>query len=126
MKKRLRRSLKAVAAWCKAHRHEPVKEQQAALNAKLRGHYQYYGRVANYHSVWKFYRGVQGIWKKWVNRRTRGATLTWEKYNRLLARYPLVLPRIVHQWPSRAVSSEREPPLLGETRGPFLLRADRN
>ena len=39
--KRLRRGLKAIADWCKQHRHEPVNEQQKTLNAKLRGHYQY-------------------------------------------------------------------------------------
>ena len=44
MKKRLRRSFKAVAEWCRTHRHDAVDKQQAILNAKLRGHYQYYGR----------------------------------------------------------------------------------
>ncbi len=43
MKKRLRRGLTAVAEWCQENRHEPVEEQQKTLNAKLRGHYQYYG-----------------------------------------------------------------------------------
>src|SRR5215471_11558969 len=42
--KRLGRGLKAVWQWCKQHRHDPVSEQQKTLNAKLRGHYQYYGR----------------------------------------------------------------------------------
>jgi hypothetical protein len=44
IRKRLRRSVKAVAQWCQQHRHDPVEDQAAALNAKLRGHYQYYGR----------------------------------------------------------------------------------
>jgi hypothetical protein len=44
MRKRLRRSLKAVTAWCREHRHDPVDAQHQALNRKLRGHYQYYGR----------------------------------------------------------------------------------
>jgi RNA-directed DNA polymerase len=100
MKKRLKRSLKAVAQWCRIHRHDPVQEQQATLNAKLRGHYQYYGRASNYRSLWQFYRGVQGIWRKWLNRRTRGTTLSWEKYLYLLQRHPLMLPRIVHTWVS--------------------------
>jgi hypothetical protein len=34
----------------------PVNKQQATLNAKLRGHYQYYGRPTNYRSLWKFHR----------------------------------------------------------------------
>lgn len=49
--KRLRRGLKAVADWCQQHRHDPVEEQQKTLNAKLRGHYQYYGRPTNYRSI---------------------------------------------------------------------------
>ena len=33
---RLRRSVKAAAQWCRQHRHDPVENQAAALNAKLR------------------------------------------------------------------------------------------
>jgi RNA-directed DNA polymerase len=100
MKKRLKRSLKAVAQWCQIHRHDPVKEQQATLNAMLRGHYQYYGRASNYRSLWQFYREVVGIWRKWLTRRTRGTPLSWAKYQLLLQRHPLTMPRIVHTWVS--------------------------
>jgi hypothetical protein len=72
MKKRLRRSLKRVAEWCRTHRHYPADWQQATLNAKLRGHYQYYGRPTNYRSLWQFYRGARQVWKKWLSRRTNG------------------------------------------------------
>ena len=47
MRKRLSRSLAAVAEWCQRHRHAPVDEQQKTLNTKLRGHYQHYGRPAD-------------------------------------------------------------------------------
>ena len=79
MKKRLRRSLKAVSEWCRRHRHDDVAEQHRTLNAKIRGHYQYYGRPTNYRSLWRFFRAVRCIWKKWLNRRTRGRTLTWAR-----------------------------------------------
>lgn len=102
MKKRLRRSLKAVAAWCREHRHDAVAEQHQTLTAKLRGHYQYYGRPTNYRRLWQFHRGVRGIWKKWLNRRTRGKTLTWARYAQLLHRYPLAPPRIVRPWAGSA------------------------
>src|SRR6516225_9683981 len=59
--KRLRRGLTAVAEWCQQHRHDPVSVQQKTLNAKLRGHYQYYGRPTNYRSL-------------------RGRLLTWERF----------------------------------------------
>lgn len=102
MKKRLGRALKAVATWCCEHRHDDVEKQQAALNAKLRGHYQYYGRPTNYRSLRQFYRGVRRIWKKWLNRRTRGKTLSWEVYEQLLRRHPLQRPRITHPWAGMA------------------------
>ena len=102
MKKRLRRSLKAVSEWCRRRRHDDVAEQQRVLNAKLRGHYQYYGRPTNYHSLWQFSRTVRCIWKKWLNRRTRGRTFTWGAYNHLLDRYPLAIPRITRAWAGAA------------------------
>ena len=102
MKKRLRRSLSAVAEWCRRHRHDDVAEQNKTLNAKMRGHYQYYGRPTNYRSLWQFYRSVRGLWKKWLNRRTRGRTLTWERYAQLLHRHPLARPRIARPWTGTA------------------------
>jgi len=98
MAKRLRRSLKQTSQWCQDHRHDLVEEQADALNRKLRGHYQYYGRSTNYRSLWRFYRVVRRLWWKWLNRRTRGKTLTWAKYAQLLLRHPLLLPHITHPW----------------------------
>jgi group II intron reverse transcriptase/maturase len=98
MKKRLRRALKAIAVWCREYRHAPVEMQQHKLNAKLRGHYQYYGRPTNYRSLWQFYVGVRSLWHLWLNRRTRGKSLSWHRYNCLLQRYPLLRPRITHAW----------------------------
>ena len=92
--KRLRRGLKEIARWCKQHRHDPVSEQQKTLNAKLRGHYQYYGRRTNYGSINRFYRQVCRIWWTWLNRRTRGKMLTWDKFNVILRQYPLSTPWI--------------------------------
>jgi len=100
IRKRLRRSVKAVAQWCQQHRHDPVEHQAAALNAKLRGHYQYYGRPTNFRSLWKFYRLVRRLWHKWLTRRTRGKRLTWDTFQQLLNRHPLLAPRICHAWAS--------------------------
>ena len=96
--KRLRRGLKAIADWSKQYRHKPVDEQQKTLNAKLRGHYQYYGRPTNYHSIRQFYRRVCRIWREWLSRRTRGQPLTWDRYSVILRQHPLLLPRITHAW----------------------------
>lgn len=98
MRKRLRRSLKRASAWCQRHRHDPLAEQRRVLNAILRGHYQYYGRPTNFHSLWKFYRGVRQAWRKWLNRRTRGRSLPWRVYGELLNAYPLQRPYIAQPW----------------------------
>jgi group II intron reverse transcriptase/maturase len=96
--KRLRRGIKAIDDWCKQHRHDPVSEQQKTLNAKLRGHYQYYGRSSNFRGLRQFYRRVCRIWRTWLSRRTRGKLLTWERYTEILKQYPLEQPRITHSW----------------------------
>jgi len=70
--------------------------QQKILNAKLRGHYQYYGRPTNYRSIWQFYQEVRHIWRKWLSRRTRGNGMTVETFVGLLRKLPLLLPRILH------------------------------
>ena len=98
MKKRFRRGLKAIAEWCQENRHLPVEKQQKTLNAKLRGHYQYYGRPTNYRSIGRFFREVLHTWHKWLSRRTRGNGMTWEKYAAILRKHPLLLPRIRHSW----------------------------
>ena len=98
IRKRLRRGLQAITDWCREHRHDPVNEQQNTLNAKLRGHYQYYGRPTNYRSIRQFYGRVRRIWRQWLSRRTRGRWLTWDRYQAILRHHPLLLPRITHSW----------------------------
>lgn len=53
-----------------------------------------YGRATNFRPLQQFYRGVRRLWHKWLNRGTRGKTLTWKAYEQLLDRYPLLPPRI--------------------------------
>ena len=98
MKKRLRRAIKATAAWCQDHRHHELARQWTILAAKLRGHYQYYGRPTNFQSLWQFYRVVYRLWYKWLNRRSRGKTLKWKDYARILDHYPLPRPKIPRVW----------------------------
>ncbi len=73
-------------------------KQLKTLNAKLRGHYQYYGRPTNSRSLWQFYRAVCKIWRKWLSRRTREKAMTWEKYTEFLRHHPLLLPWITRSW----------------------------
>ena len=75
-----------------------VDVQQKALNRKLRGHYQYFGRSTNFRRLLEFYDRVRRIWHKWLNRRTRGNHLSWLAYLRLLRRHPLLRPRLSRPW----------------------------
>lgn len=95
-KSRFGRALKAVAHWCKWNRHMPIREQHKALQLKLRGHYNYYGITGNIYALRSFWYEVHKVWRKWLNRRTRGNAMLWEKLNLLLLRYPLPSPRVVH------------------------------
>ena len=95
-KSRLSRSLKRVALWCKRNRHLALQVQFECLQKKLRGHYAYYGITGNMRSLENFQHQVRRVWKKWLNRRSRKRSMTWEKFMRVLERYPLSQPKIVH------------------------------
>lgn len=93
---RLSRSLRAINGWCRAHRHWSLSAQQATLSKKVQGHYAYYGLTGNYRLLAAFYEGVQRRWRRWLGRRSQRGRLSWEAYVRLLARYPLPRPVVVH------------------------------
>ncbi len=94
--KRLSRAIRSIADWCRWNRHRPVCQQHHTLSQKVRGHYAYYGITANGRSLANFLDAVQRCWRKWLNRRDRQRTMDWDKFNRLLKRYPLPPVRIVH------------------------------
>jgi len=94
---RLRRALLAVADWCRSHRHQPVKEQQAALKRKLDGHYNYFGVNGNLRELTTLLWWSERIWRKWLNRRSQRARMTWARFKELLRVFPLPRPRITVQ-----------------------------
>jgi RNA-directed DNA polymerase len=93
-KDRFRRSITSVKQWCRANRHRPIGEQHRTLSAKLRGHLQYFGIAGNSRAISSFAFRVVRTWRKWLNRRSQKANMTWERMKRLLQRYPLPLPRL--------------------------------
>ena len=98
---RLRRAIQAVAEWCRKHRHRPLKEQHAALERRLVGHFNYFGVNGNSRSLERLVRQAERLWFKWLRRRGQRRPLSWERYRRLLARYSLPKPRItVRIWAS--------------------------
>jgi RNA-directed DNA polymerase len=96
--KRLTRAVRSIAQWCRKCRHWPVPEQHAKLCQKVRGHYAYYGVTNNARSLRGFLMAVQRAWRKWLDRRNNRREMVWERFTRLLQRYPLPQPRIVHSY----------------------------
>jgi len=93
-KEKLRKSLANFKEWCKANRNLRIRELIAKLNKKLRGYYEYYGIIGNSSSLKKFYRNVERILKKWLNRRSQRKSYTWKGYKLMLKYYPLLEPKI--------------------------------
>ena len=95
--KRLSRAVRSIAEWCRANRHHPIIEQHAKLIQKVRGHYAYYGITGNARAL-HWFLAVSRAWRKWLNRRDRCRVMLWSRFTRLLKRYPLPWPKIVHSY----------------------------
>jgi hypothetical protein len=96
--KRLARSLKAIADWCRKHREIPRREQHKELSRKLQGHYTYYGISLNYRSIAEFSQEVKRIWYKWLARLSAQRDLRRTQVYDYLRNYPLPAPRFVHSY----------------------------
>jgi group II intron reverse transcriptase/maturase len=91
---RFRRALKRIADWCRRYRHEPVRDQWAALKRMLLGHFAYFGITGNFRALSNLRHHVVAVWRKWLSRRSQRARISWQEMLRLLDSYPLPKPRI--------------------------------
>lgn len=91
---RLRRAVNAAVEWCRSHRHDPMKEQHAALTRTLNGHYNYFGVNGNVNALVRLHFAVERAWRKWLDRRSQRARMGWERFKQLLARFPLPRPQV--------------------------------
>jgi RNA-directed DNA polymerase len=96
-KDRFSRTLRRIAEWCRTHRHDDVEGQHQGLARKLNGHYAYFGVTSNYAALGRLVHEVAAIWRKWLSRRSQRGRLDWAAMHRLLERFPLPRPRIVHR-----------------------------
>jgi RNA-directed DNA polymerase len=101
---RMSRAHKRMNLFCRNHRHFPVSDQHSLIVKKLRGHYAYYGITGNTRGISSFWQATVRIWRKWLGRRSHNSGMNWQQFTRLLGRYPLPVPRIVHRLPARAAS----------------------
>ncbi len=101
---RLSRAIKRVSEWCKRNRHSKIADQHRYLSAMLLGHYSYYGITGNGRALSVFEDRVTWHWQYWLRRRSQRRRLSWPRFLRLLKRYALPPPRVVHSVYRRAVN----------------------
>ncbi len=94
-KKKLRSKIKAMKEWIKANRTLPLELLFKTVNAKLRGHYQYYGVTDNIKEVENFLHRTKWLLFIWLNRRSQKKSYTLDSFfNGLLRTFPLLKPSI--------------------------------
>ncbi len=94
--KRLSLYLRGLWKWCKKNRHLPLKVQHLKLHQKLRGYYQYFGVRGNYYALRVVFKYAEKSWRFWLSRRSHKGYISWEKFATIRAKFPLPIPRIVH------------------------------
>lgn len=62
------------------------------LNAKLRGHYQYYGVNDNWPMLMAYRNKVRLMAKRHLSRRSEGSYVSWDKFNLRSVLHPLASP----------------------------------
>lgn len=92
---RLRRSIAAIADYCRRHRHQPVKVQHESLKRRIQGHFNYFGVNGNTARLGNLVEEAKRLWFKWLRRRSQRSRLTWERFEELLKRFPLPTPRVM-------------------------------
>ena len=94
-RKKLQAACQRIKEWIKQHRHLVGQEFFQRLNARLRGHYNYYGVRGNSRALNRFYRWAIDCTYKWLNRRGgKRKSWTWEQFNQILDRVKIARPRI--------------------------------
>ena len=93
--KRITAKLNLFKEWIRSNRTLPTSEIMETVANKLRGHYAYYGVTGNSQSIGCYFCQVKRLLFKWMGRRGKRDSLSFEKFNLLLERFPLPFPRIV-------------------------------
>ena len=97
-KERIARSLKKFNQQCRRMMHWPLTAQHDLLGQMLKGHYAYFGITGNLRRLKRLHRLVTQMWRKWLSRRSWKSTLTWQRFERVLERFTLPVPRIIHRY----------------------------
>ena len=90
--KKLRMKLREMRLWFHHQLSTPVGEMWQVLNAKLRGHYQYYGVNDNWPLLMAFRSKVRHMAKRHLSRRSQNSYVNLDDFNRVIELHPLACP----------------------------------
>ena len=91
-KKKFKAKVRDLKTWFHQHLTTPLSEVWATLNAKLRGHYQYYGINDNWPWLMKFRGVAKKLALRWLNRRSQSKSKNWVQFYAYMDRFPLASP----------------------------------
>ena len=94
-RKKFKAKVLAFKEWLKTSRTLPTPDLMKTAASKLRGHIAYYGVTDNSDGIGRFSHEVMRLLFKWLNRRGKRGCMSWEKFRKLLERYPMPKPRIM-------------------------------
>ena len=92
--KKLKAKRAKVSKWIAENTHLPIGELIKKTNLRLQGHYNYYGISHNMKKLQGFYEYVKWQLKRGLKRRSQKDKTTWDKFNKILKRFPLVRPSL--------------------------------
>lgn len=75
-------------------RHDPIQDQQQALDQYLHGHHNYYGIAGNLKCLLRIYNLAEELWRKSRSRRSQKGEVTWEQFQKQKQRFPLARPKL--------------------------------
>jgi len=116
MRTRLQAKLKEVHQELKRRMHDPVPEQGAYLRSVVGGHIRYYGVPMNGPSLSAFRNEVGRLWRLVLKRRGQRHRLTWDRVERLVARWlPPARVSYTYSFVSAGVSLPEARTVCGKT-----------
>ena len=103
---KLQSACRRIKQWIRFNRHLPGKIFFRTLNAKLRGHYNYYGVRGNAESLYRFYKWAMECVLKWLNRRGgKRKSYTRDRFFKMLDLVRIAKPRITEVRKRRVFAS---------------------
>lgn len=94
-KKKFAASLHNLKDWLKKNRSRPLRWLGQKLAMKLRGHWNYYGVIGNSKSLERYWKEVQKIVWKWLNRRSQRKSYKPQGFDMMWKNWGMPGPRIV-------------------------------